>query len=91
MFKEYKPSEKCYISDLLQINKIIAAAPCGTERDINQQENDLYKTISVASISSTLGFSDTAWLEMFIGIMFNLVGCYTSFLLIFSLNWIEFT
>ena len=46
MFKEYKPSEKCYISDLLQINKIIAAAPCGTERDINQQENDLYKTIS---------------------------------------------
>ena len=60
MFKEYKPSEKCYISDLLQINKIIAAAPCGTERDINQQENDLYKTISVASISSTLGFSDTA-------------------------------
>ena len=69
MFKEYKPSEKCYISDLLQINKIIAAAPCGTERDINQQENDLYKTISVASISSTLGFSDTAWLEMFVGIM----------------------
>ena len=48
MFKEYKPSEKCYISDLLQINKIIAAAPCGTERDINQQENDLYKTISAA-------------------------------------------
>ena len=46
MFKEYKPSEKCYISDWLQMNKIIAAAPCGTERDINQQENDLYKTIS---------------------------------------------
>ena len=73
------------------MNKIIAAAPCGTERDINQQENDLYKTISVAFISSTLGFSNTAWLEMFIGIMFNLVGCYTSFLLIFFLNWCEFT
>ena len=52
MFKEYKPSEKCYISDLLQINKIIAAAPCGTERDIIQQENELYKTISVISYSA---------------------------------------
>ena len=91
MFKEYKPSEKCYISDLLQIIKTMAAAPCGTERDIIQQENELYKTISVAFISSTMGFSNTAWLEMFIGIMFNLVGCYTSFLLIFFLNWNDFT
>ena len=52
MFKEYKPSEKCYISDLLQIIKTMAAAPCGTERDIIQQENELYKTISVISYSA---------------------------------------
>ena len=51
MFKEYKPSEKCYISDLLQIIKTMAAAPCGTERDIIQQENELYKTISVEILS----------------------------------------
>ena len=38
MFKEYKPSEKCYISDLLQIIKTMAAAPCGTERDIIQRK-----------------------------------------------------
>ena len=54
MSKEYKPSEKCYISDLLQIIKTMAAAPCGTERDIIQQENELYKTISVSYMVSTV-------------------------------------